>query len=343
MNNLFKQFKSNKKVLWIVLTVVLIITLSLAFFLTRKKANSLISDKILEQSESEQLSLFSSYECINGSVIKLFENKSGSYVFIDEKGDKIYTTEDNVQYFRMLDEKSLVYVVSKFDSEANKISQEVKFTNLDNLNTVTIYSGENILLEVANGTIYILNYTNGDFLYGTFDNLSKSTIGKPISKVVCNKGHLFVINYSVINSLIRSTIYSIDNEKIEEVSLVEGEVQSITVDYDNDNLIYYSTSVLNSDSSGSKIFVYSKYLKDLSPNSSGLKRYTNLNSNIISLKDRYITLDTENNSVVLLNSNFSKVKVINYYHKDSLKSLIKESSNSEKIFFIDQSGKLISE
>ena len=337
MNISFKQLFKKKNLIIAVSMIVLIFIGLSAFFLNRERANVLLNEDTTSDTTNDYI--FSSYEVYKDKIIKLISN-NGSFAFIDNENNALYTTSDNVEYFRILDDTSLIYITSSINVSTNKSLCEVKLIDLNTKEESILHSGEKLFLEASNDVIYIIDALNGNMLYGERNNLKSTSFKKPISKVLSSKGRIFAINYTIINNIIRSTIYSMVDNNIEEVAICEGKVQSINVDYNNDNIIYYSSLNINSLEDTSSIEVYKKYLIDLSATSSGLEKLDNLESNVISIKDKYIILDTESNALYLLNSNFVKIKRLAYVNENILMSMIKESSDSECLYFIDKSGSL---
>lgn len=340
MNNSMKRLLSNKKLIIIGSSIVLLTIGALAFFPNGEKANGLFSEGTISEVEDSKLTLFSSYDIIGESTIKLFKDDKSNFVFVDDTNTALYKTKDNVEYFKILNKDTLVYLTTVLNTSTNKYVSDVKVVDIKAKTEKILHTGEQLSLGVANEIIYIVDNLKGDVLYGDDIKLSKLSLKNKAHKLVINKGKVFVVNHSVINDTIRSIVYLIDNGKAEEVIRTEGKVQSVTVDFNNDNLLYYSTDVLNSNGKGFTTHVKSKYIINLSPTESGEKSYPGLNSTVYSLKDRYLTIDSETREIILLNNNLTKSKVIGTLHENTLNSLIKESDSGEYLYFINSSGTL---
>lgn len=340
MNNLFKRLFKNKKTVLIVSIIVLILIASLAFFLNRERANSLFDRETITGTEDNiKLTTFSSYEILNDKVINLFKDSNNTFLFVDEEDNILYRTQDNIEYFRVFKDNSIVYLTSSLNTSTNKMLMEVKLVDLNTQTSTILHAGEKLFLDISTDYIYIVDGLSGNVLYGTDNNLYSYSLKTPISKVISNKGKVFAVNYTAINGTVRSTIYLLLDGKPEEVAVCEGKVQSISVDYANDNLIYFSSNLLHSNRQ-SDLVVYSKYLIDLSATSDDVTTYTNLNHNIISIKDKYLTIDKDTNTLVLLNNNFTKSKTLGYLHENMINSLLKESISGDSLYYINKSGHL---
>lgn len=339
MNNSFKRLFKSKKTTLIVSLIVLMLIVTLAFFLNRKRANGLFDGETIIGTETIQLETFSSFDVTTDLLVKLFVDTNGEYVFIDNDNIILHKTKDNIEYFRLLKDGSIVYLASSLNVANNKDIVEVKLIDTLSNSVKVLHTGEKLFLEVVDDTVYIIDGLSGNVMYGTVDNLVSYSLNKPVSKVIENKGRVFAVNYTSINNTVRSIIYLLEDDTPEEVCIVEGKVQDISVDYNNDNLIYFSSKQFNSNDN-SDLVVYSKYLIDLSASETGFKKYTNLSHNIISIKDKYITIDKTDNSIVLLNSNFTKSKTIGYLHENMISALLKESPSGEFLYYINKSGQL---
>lgn len=333
MNNQLK--KQNTKYVVIAVMIVLLLVGILAFSLIRGRANPLV-----EGSDVDNSIIFSSYEEYNGKLIKTFVD-NGSSIFYDNDNNVIYNVDKSIDYFRILNENAIVYVASYLDSITNKYVSDVVFVNLESKTEEVLITKENLFLEVSKGSLYIVDAKNGKTLYGDKDNLKTRQLNKPISKIVCSRGKIFAINHTVVNNVVRSTIYCL-TEEVDNI-ICPGKVQSVSVDYINDNIVYYySLNLNNSISSDTSIksAIYKKYLLDLSASPSEPKVFYNLDSNVISIKDRYLCVDEKNNSLYLLNNNFEKIRKISSLHSNNLSSLLKVSTNGEHLYYIDSSGSL---
>lgn len=336
MNNQFKKSIKKKKYLLLSLVVLLVIGI-LAFSLLRGRANVLLD----EDTESNKTRIFSSYEEYNGSIIKLFVDKDVS-TFFDMDDNEIYVAKTNVDYFRILDEDNVVYVSSSLNESTNRFVSDVVAVNIKTKEEVNLTSGEDLFLEVSDGSVYIINGLKGNVLYGKVDDLQEFSLNSPVSKVSSSRGKIFAINHTAINNVVRSTIYCVNDNTIETI-VCPGKVQSVSVDYNNDNIIYYASQNLNNSintTDSNSIVVFKKYLVDLSASASEPEAIYTLNSNVISIKDNYFSVDKETNSLYLLAGNFTKLKKVASLHENGLSSLIKVSTSGENIYFIDKNGVL---
>lgn len=344
MNKILKILLQNKKIVLTISVFVLLIVI-LAFFSNNNetKANGLLNVNGTSSSDSENkaeisnTSLFSTYEEYNGKIIKLFKD-SDTFNFIDENNSILYSTTDSIDYFRMIDENNLVYITSSLNSATNTNINEIKYIDLQNQKEYSLYSSGKLFLEVSKGKICIVDGKEGTVLYGTKDSLKKYSLKSSVYKVIENKGRVFAINISVINNTIKSVVYALNENDFEKIIQCEGKVQDINVDYENDNLIYYVVESKNKDTKENQYIVNKKYIVNLSPSKKAEEVLSELSSNVISLKDKYISVDYTNKKIYLLNNNLSISSTIGILNSAALKSLIKESSDSSTLYYLNKSG-----
>lgn len=340
MNNLIKNLLNNKIIVITGSLIILLLIGLLAFSSDEEGANSSSNNTSNESINnnttiSSSDNLLSSYEVYEDSIVYLYKNSQDKFSFVTDNNTVLYETTDNVAYFRLFNSNEIVYIASSLNLETNKTLSEVKVVNISDKTEILLYSGEELYFDLSKDTIYIVEASTGNIMYGNTSNIKKYSLNKKIHKLISNKGNVFAINYSTINDTIRSIIYLLDEGVAKEVAVVEGKVDSISVDYNNDNLIYYSSKQLDN-----TVNVYSQYILNLSASSNGTNVYSDLTSNIYSLKDRYITIDKFTNEIILLNDNFSFSKKLSEIHKGSLNSMVKESSDGEYIYYFDTNGNI---
>ena len=341
MNNLIKSLLNNKIIVITGSLIILLLIGLLAFSSKEEGANSSLNNISNEASGdtnstiSSSDELLSSYEVYEDSIIYLIKDSQNKFSFRTDNNTLLYETEDNISYFRIFNSNEIVYITSSLNLNTNKNLSEVKIINLSDKSETLLYSGEELYFDVSKDTIYIINASTGDVMYGTDKNLRKYSLNRRIHKVISNKGKVFAINYSAINDTIRSIVYLLDEGVANEVIVTEGKVDSISVDYNNDNLIYYSSKQLDN-----TVSVYSKYILNLSASSDGTNSYPDLTSNIYSVKDKYLTIDKSTNELVLLNNNLSFSKKLSKIHNGALNSMLKESVDGEYIYYFDTNGNI---
>lgn len=342
MNNILKTLLQNKK---IVITgfVFVLLLLMLAFFPKGKGANGLLSANGTTSSNDENTTvsnttLFSTYEEYKGNIITLFKGSDNKFNFLDLNNSLLYSTTDNVEYFRIIDEDNLVYLTTSLDVNTNKYVSEIKHVNLSSKTETTLYISEKLFLETYENIIYIVDGNTGDVLVGEKDSLNKYNISTSVNKVIENKGKVFAINISVLNNTIKSIVYLLDETSFEKVIQCEGKVQDINVDYTNPNVIYYSTENINKSTNKTEYIVKKKYLVNLSPNTDSEEELSWLTNNVVSIKDKYISIDYSNKKIYLLNNNLSVNSTIADINSEALKSTIKESSDGSLLYYLNKSG-----
>lgn len=347
MNNIFKTLLQNKKIV-IGGFIFVLLFLILAFFLNGKKANSLLSINGTSSSNNtnennstittSNQKLFSTYEEHNGTIIALFKDSNDKFNFFNSSDSLIYSTTDNVEYFKLIDTDNLVYLSTSLDTNTNKYISEVKHVNLSSKTTTSLHIAEKLFLEVSGDIIYIVDGKTGDVLVGKKDSFNKYSINSSVTKVIENKGKVFAINISVINNTIKSTVYLLNENDFEQIIQCAGKLLDISVDYNNSNLIYYCIEYTNMTTQEVKNVVKKKFLINLSPNTNSEEELSWLENNVTSIKDKYISIDYSNKTIYLLNNNLSVNTDIATIHKASLKSSIKESSDGSMLYYINQSG-----
>lgn len=342
MNNILKTLLQNKKIV-IAGFVFVLLLLILAFFPKGKGANGLLSDNGTASSNSEEVAvsnttLFSTYEEYNGYIITLFKGSDNKFNFLDLNNSILYSTTDNVEYFRIIDEDNIVYLATSLDVNTNKYVSEVKHVNLSSKTETTLHISEKLFIEVYEDIIYIVDGNTGDVLVGKHDSLNKYNISTSVNKVIENKGMVFAINITVLNNTIKSTVYLLNEDSFEKVIQCEGKVQDINVDYTNPNVIYYSVENINKTTKEKEFIVKKKYLINLSPSTDSEEELSWLTNNVVSIKDKYISIDYSNKKIYLLNNNLSINSTIADINKEALKSSTKESSDGSALYYLNKSG-----
>lgn len=342
MNNILKTLLQNKKIVISGFVFVLLL-LILAFFPKGKEANGLLSANGTTSSNSEDTSisntsLFSTYEECDGNIITLFKGSDNKFNFLDLNNSLLYSTTDNIEYFRVIDEDNIVYLSTSLDITTNKYISEVKYVNLSSKTDISLHISEKLFLETYKDIIYIVDGKTGDVLVGNKDSLNKYSISNSITNVIENKGKVFATNISVINNTIKSTVYLLNETSFEKIIQCEGKVQDINVDYTNPNVIYYSTECINKTTKETEYVVKKKYLVNLSPNTQSEEELSWLTNNVVSIKDKYITIDYSNKKIYLLNNNLSVNSSIADINSEALKSSIKESSDGSSLYYLNKSG-----
>lgn len=341
MNNLIKNLLNNKTIVITGSLIILLLIGLLAFSSKEEGAHSSsnnISNEVSDNASTTTSSvdgLLSSYEVYDDSIIYLLKDSQGKFSFRTDNNSILYETDDNISYFRVFNSNEIVYMTSSLNLTTNKNLSEVKIINLSDKSEILLYSGEELHFDVSKDVIYIIDAYTGDVMYGKDKNLKKYSLNKKINKVISNKGKVFAVNYSAINDTVRSIVYLLDEGVAKEVIVTEGKVDSISVDYNNDNLIYYSSKQLDN-----TVNVYSKYILNLSASSDGTNIHSDLTNNIYSVKDKYLTIDKSTNELILLNDNLYLSKRLSKIHEGTLNSMLKESSNGEYIYYFDTNGNI---
>jgi len=349
MNNVLKTLLQNKKIV-IGGFIFVLLFLILAFFLNGKKANGLLSFNGTSSSNNTSINnsditasakkLFSTYEEHNGSIITLFKGGNNEFNFFNSQNSIVYSTTDNVEYFRMIDKDNIVYLATSLDSTTNKYINEVKHVNLSSNTESSLHIAEKLFFEIDKDMIYIIDGHTGNVLVGKQDTFNKYSIDSSITKVIENKGNIFAINISVINNTIKSTVYLLNENSFEKIIQCAGKIVDISVDYNNPNLIYYSIESTNITTKEVEHIVKKKFLVNLSPNTNSEEALSWLNNNVIALKDKYISIDYSDKKIYLLNHNLSVNTDIADIHTESLKSSIKESSDGSLLYYINKTGNI---
>lgn len=347
MNNVFKTLLQNKKIV-IASFIFVLLFLILAFFPLGKKANSLLSINGTSSSQDNNANnstittsnqkLFSMYEEHNGTIITLFKDNDNKFNFVDANNAVIYSTTNNVEYFRIIDKDNILYLSTSLDINTNKYISDVKHVNLSSKTETSLHVAEKLFLEVYGDIIYIVDGNTGNVLVGKQDAFNKYSISSSVSKVIENKGQVFAINISVINNTIKSTAYLLNDNSFEKIIQCEGKILDISVDYNNSNIIYYSIEHLNKTTKKADIIVKKKFLINLSPNTESEEVLSWLTNNVTSIKDKYISIDYSNKKIYLLNNNLSINSSIADINKNSLKSSLKESSDGSFLYYLNKSG-----
>lgn len=344
MNNLIKTILQNK-VIVITGSLVVVVLIGLLAFSSKEEGANVQSNNILNEQSSNTSSdnsneivssrsdILSSYELADDFILYLFKDSSGKFSFIKGDNSVVYETTDNISYFRIFNSNEIVYMSKSLDLSSNRNLSEIKLVNLSDKSEKLLYSGEELHFDVSSNYIYIVNALTGEVKYGDGTNLKSYSLNKKIDKLISNKGRVFAVNYSAVNNNVRSIVYLLDTGIAQELTVTEGKVNSISVDYDNDNLVYYTSKQLDN-----TIKVYSKFIVNLSASSNGETVYSDLTGSIYSIKDKYLSIDSSTNEILLLNNNLYATKSLGKIHSGSLSSMIKESHNGESLYYIDTKG-----
>lgn len=315
-----------------------------AFFLNREKASILskdTNDSITQEVSDYTIknSIFVTYDTTSSNTIRLFkqtyeEVNKCDYVFVDKDDNIVFKTSDNVEYFKMLNDFTIVAYTIDINTNLNRNTHSVKVYNLNDSTSNTIYSGKSLAIEVCKNKVYILNKDNNSFVYGDIDNLKTINLNFKAKNLITNKDKVFLVEQYVDNSKTKSRAYYLNKDVFEKIYSYDGKISNISVDYNNRNKLYLLLE--STDDLVTQTAVI--YIDDRSPLNIREQFYPNLTGNIISLKERNYLINRKTYEIYLLNSNLTIFKKVDDIHKSIIWKLVKEDSISENLYYIDSSN-----
>lgn len=342
LNKITKTFSSGKTVTVIALIIVTLFTIGIIYNLTTvfKKTET------IDSAETSDNTIFVTYDVYKNDIALLFRDKNNKFIFTDSDNNVIYSTEDYITNFKILSPSEYVYIYEDIND-----TYSVRYVNIEeDYKNRILYNGEEIAIEAEGDHIYIINKVTGEVLSGTYESLQTIQTNTSVDKVILNKGHLFLINYSMdINYNPVSTIYTIkDKTVVNKIATMPGKIQSINVDYKNDNKIYLLKEVVsaegttNKSSNSTKLVSSSLYIENRSTTENAETEFGDLPGFIISLKDKMIFIDKTSKEISLINSNMKKIKSLGTCNKEIFWSFVKENHDSTSIYYVDTKGKISS-
>lgn len=334
MNNKFKKYLTQKNMI-IAISICVAIYIITSFYNIFTNKNGILGGNVIS---NEKLS-FSKYEVYNENIITLFFSESNKFYFKNSENEIIYSTDDFIEDFVFVDESSILFSKKKSDVNNNTQYDVSKLDLSTNTEEIILSTAGNIYLAAIDGVPYVINNSTKEVFM--FDNkASKLSYDSKMDKFFRSASKLYSIKHVIDNNITKTKVFHLTSNGFEELFLFPGYISHISMDYNNDNLIYIThKSELYTNPNAE--YIVSRYAINLSPSDSGEKLYTEISGRIISTSTGYYLLDTSKSAIYKLNDEFVKESSpLAYIYKSYPLSMVKVDPISGKLFYITSSNKI---